>query len=243
MMHLLITAVANERRKTLLAEAEQARRITQARRNGTLSPRPDPQAGRGGLTARHRRPEAIAETVPHERLQLFDGSSVIVRPIRPADAPLLSDAFGRLSVASRHSRFLGSKGTLSPAELRRLTVVDHREHEALIAISTADHRAVGVARYVRSRESLHLAELAVTVIDEWHRRGLGRALVDRLAERARTEGIGAFTALIADYNAGALALLRGFRGCAEILEREFGVTEYALDLALPRVQSLAACGR
>jgi acetyltransferase len=167
-------------------------------------------------------------------VQLFDGSSVIVRPICPADAPLLADAFGRLSIASRHSRFLGSKAALSPAELRRLTVVDHREHEALIAISTADHRAAGVARYVRSADDRHLAELAVTVIDEWHRRGLGRVLVDRLAERARTEGIGVFSALIADYNAAALALLRGFRGCAEIREREFGSTEYALDLALPR---------
>jgi L-amino acid N-acyltransferase YncA len=106
---------------------------------------------------------------------------------------------------------------VSPAELRRFKVVDHREHEALIAISTADHRAVGEARYVRSRDSRHLAELAVTVIDEWHRRGLGRALIDRLAERASTEGIGAFTALIADHNAGALALLRGFRGRAEIV--------------------------
>jgi hypothetical protein len=111
MLHLLITAVANARRKTLLAEAEQARRIAQARRNGTLSRRPDRPAGWRGLIARHRRPEAVTETVPHERVQLFDGSSVIVRRISPADAPLLSDAFDRLSVASRHSRFLGSKGT------------------------------------------------------------------------------------------------------------------------------------
>jgi hypothetical protein len=37
-MHPLVAEVANERRKTLLAEAEQARRITQARRSGTLSP-------------------------------------------------------------------------------------------------------------------------------------------------------------------------------------------------------------
>jgi RimJ/RimL family protein N-acetyltransferase len=243
-MHLLIAALANERRKTLLAEAEHARRIAPARRNGTLSRRPDPQPGRRGLIAgRSRRPETSTQPVPAERMRLLDGSSVVVRPIRPTDAPLLSDAFNRLSAASRRARFLGSKDTLSSAELRRLTAIDHREHEALIAISSADHRAVGVARYVRSLETRHLAELAVTVVDEWHRRGLGRALVDRLAERARTEGIGAFTALVADHNAGALALLRRFRERTEILDSDFGVTEYALDLAWPRGQSLAACGR
>lgn len=242
-MHLLITPLVDERRKTLLAEAEQARRIARARRGSTLSRKREPPAARFLLPARHRRPETVVEAVAHERLQLLDGSSVTVRPIRAADAALLSDAFGRLSVASRHSRFLGSKGALLPAELRRLTVVDHHDHEALIAISTADDRAVGVARYVRSRDLGRRAELAVAVIDEWHRRGLGRALVDRLADRARTEGIGAFTALIADHNVGALALLRGFRGCAETLAREFGITEYALDLALPRARSLGACGR
>lgn len=137
MHHLLISALANERRKTLLAEAEQARRIRQARRSGTLSPTPDPRAGRRGLIARHGRPAATAENLPREPVQLVDGPCVIVCPIRPADAAVLFDAFGRLGVASRHGRYLGSKRTLSRAELRHLTVVDHRELEALIAISSA----------------------------------------------------------------------------------------------------------
>jgi GNAT superfamily N-acetyltransferase len=230
MMSPLISAVANERHKTLLAEAEQVRRIRQARGNGTLSPRPAPQAGWRVLLTRHRRRKPAAEPVRYEHVRLRDGSSVTVRPIRPADAPLLADAFGRLSAVSRQSRFLGIKDELSAAELRHFTVVDHHAHEALIAISPVDGRAVGVARFVRSAESRRRAELAVTVIDDWHRRGLGRALLDRLTERARDEGIGTFTALIADDNAAALALLHERSGSATILEREFNTMHYAVDL-------------
>ena len=170
------------------------------------------------------------DTGSRERVHLLDRSPVTIRPIRPADAPLVADAFDRLSLVSRYNRFLGSKTRLTPAELHRFTDVDHREHEALIAISGIDHRAVGVARYIRSPTSGQRAEVAVTVIDEWHRRGLGQVLVDRLTDRARAAGIGAFTALIADDNAAALALLRSFRGYVEIVERGFGITEYALDL-------------
>jgi len=167
------------------------------------------------------------------RVRLRDGSPVTVRPIVPADAPLLVDAFERLSLTSRHHRFLGSKTSLTPADLRRFTVVDHHDHEALIAISTVDGRAVGVARYVRSSGHPHRADVAVTVVDEWQRRGLGRVLVDRLADRARAEGVTGASALISDGNAAALALLRRFPGRAEAAESGFGVTEYAIDVAEP----------
>jgi acetyltransferase len=162
------------------------------------------------------------------RLLLLDGSAVTVRPICPADAPLLIDAFNRLSPISRSNRFLGGKSRLTAADLQRLTSVDHCNHEALIAISNGDERAVGVARYIRGRGSR--AEVAITVIDAWQRRGLGQALIDRLTDRARDEGVDAFTALVNDGNDGALALLRNFRGHLAVVEQEFGVTEYALDL-------------
>jgi acetyltransferase len=164
-------------------------------------------------------------------LRLIDGSLVTIRPIRSTDAPLLVDAFDRLGAMSRYHRFLGGKSRLTPADLRRLTDVDHHhDHEALIAISRADQRAVGAARYIRSSYGGPRAEVAVSVIDAWHRRGLGQLLIDRLTARAGAEGVAAFTALISDDNDPALALLRNFHGRTAVVEREFGVTEYALDL-------------
>lgn len=177
--------------------------------------------------------EIVVATGTQSGARLRDGSSVTIRPIVPTDAPLLVDAFERLSLTSRHQRFLGSKTSLTPSELRRFTIVDHHDHEALIAISTVDGRAVGVARYVRSSRTSHLADVAVTVIDEWQRRGLASVLVDRLAARARAEGIEVVSALVADDNAGALALLHRAPARAEIVDGGFGVTEYAIDIREP----------
>ena len=62
---------------------------------------------------------------------LRNGSTVLIRQVQPADAPLLADGFARLSDRSRRMRFLYRKDSLSAAELRYLTDIDHHDHEAL----------------------------------------------------------------------------------------------------------------
>jgi len=81
----------------------------------------------------------------NRRAVLRDGSEVLIRPIRGADAPALADGFARLSARTRHLRFLTGKRELTPKELRYLTEVDHHDHEALAA---ADN--VAVARLARA---------------------------------------------------------------------------------------------
>ncbi len=76
-------------------------------------------------------------THPGEVATLRDGSEVLISRLTPADAPLLADAFTRLSEESRRLRFLGPKPSLSSAELRYLTEVDGHRHEALSAIDPA----------------------------------------------------------------------------------------------------------
>src|SRR6516225_9482562 len=75
-----------------------------------------------------RSPSPAGEGTP---AVLRDGSTVLIRPVRGTDAPLLADGFARLSPRSRQMRFLGTKTTLSGAELRYFTEVDHHDHEAI----------------------------------------------------------------------------------------------------------------
>jgi len=164
--------------------------------------RPDGQAGRWPWPGRPRNPVSGRPAV------LRDGSEVLIRPIRGADAPLLADGFARLSLRSRQMRFLAPKTELSAAELRYLTDIDHHDHEALGAVEHAGGRGVGIARYIRSAEDTHSAEIAVTVVDEWQGRGLGAELVAQLSERAVAEGIRRFTALAAADNVAVARLAR-----------------------------------
>jgi len=167
---------------------------------------------------------------------LRDGSAVLIRPVRSADAPLLADGFARLSAASRQMRFLGVKKELPAAELRYLTDVDHHDHEALVALDRAGGQGVGIVCYVRDASDSQAAEIAVTIVDAWQRRGLGTELLARLSDRARSEGIRRFTALADAGNAAAAAGLR--KAGARLVRRGRGTVEY--EITLTRGQP---CGR
>jgi RimJ/RimL family protein N-acetyltransferase len=160
---------------------------------------------------------------------------VLIRPVRGADAALLADGFARLSERSRWQRFLGRKNTLTDADLRYFTGVDHHDHEALAAIDHVRGGGVGIARYVRDRENPAAAEIAVTIADDWQGRGLGTELLARLSERARQEGIPRFTAVVAADNAAAAGLLRS--SGAILVKRGSGVAEYKIELTAARAQA------
>jgi RimJ/RimL family protein N-acetyltransferase len=165
---------------------------------------------------------------------LRDGSAVRIRQLTGDDAELLADGFARLSLESRQFRFLTGKPRLSAAELRYFTAIDHHDHEALVALSLVDGRGVGVARYVRYAKDPQTADVAVTVIDEWHGRGLGTELMTRLIDRAVAEGIRRFTASIAADNVAVLRLLRDISVDYVLVGFEDGIVEYEISLPPPR---------
>jgi GNAT superfamily N-acetyltransferase len=168
---------------------------------------------------------------PPEDVTLRDGSPVRIARITPQDAPLIAQGFERLSAETRRLRFLTSKPTLSSSELKYLTEVDGHRHEALGAIDPATAQGVAVARFVRDADDLGRAEVAVTVTDDWQRRGLGTVLLDRLADRAREEGVERFTALVAGDNPATRPFLHGLGGTVKVTEVGSGALEYEIELA------------
>jgi len=196
----ILAALTRERSGTFLAEAEAARRARQARRH-----RQPVRASGTRIT-----PRLAAAGIP---VVLRDGSAVLIRQVRSTDAPLLADGFARLSPRSRRMRFLGAKTALSAAELRYFAEVDHHDHEAIGALSAADGRGVGIARYIRDADDPHAAEIAVTVVDDWQGRGLGTELLSFLSDRARHDGIRDRTSA-GGVQPGLVVRLRGWPGPA-----------------------------
>lgn len=76
---------------------------------------------------------------------------------------------------------------LSEGERIRLTAVDHRDHEALVAFNRAGE-LVEVARYFRLEDRPAAAEVALTVADRWQQRAIGTALLERLMAKAQAAG-------------------------------------------------------
>ena len=143
-------------------------------------------------------------------IELRDGSKLRLRPIVPEDEPLLHEALGAMSERSVYFRFFSPIKRLSDALAHRLAVVDYGDRFALVAAARRPdgrERIAGVARYDRARGT-DVAEVAVAVIDEYQRRGLGGTLLAELARIARRHGIKTFTLIVLPENREMLGLLR-----------------------------------
>ncbi len=136
---------------------------------------------------------------------LRDGCTIAVRPLATGDVAAIGSWFDRLGPETRYARFLGSVAVLDDRTRAQLAQVDHRDHEALTAV-TPDGAVVGIARYIRLPDST-TAEVAVAVADQWRGRGIASLLLQRIAARARAMGIDCLTALCLASNGTILGLL------------------------------------
>ena len=142
-------------------------------------------------------------------LELTDGTKVLVRPIVPEDEPLLHKVVAAMSERTVYFRFFSPLKRMPDALAHRLAVVDYNDRFALVATDKprGKERIVGVARYDRVVNT-DVAEVAVAVIDEFQRRGLGSALMTILGKVATEHGIKTFTLIVLPENQQMLGLLR-----------------------------------
>jgi GNAT superfamily N-acetyltransferase len=145
-----------------------------------------------------------------ESVVLDDGTKVHLRLIRPDDKDLMLRAWERLSPESRYRRFFAAKTGLTDAELRYLTEVDHVDHVAIGATRKRRGKpeALGVARCIRFPDRPTVADVAITVVDDAQRKGLGRILLSRLIAAARERGIERFSCDVLAENDGMRGLVR-----------------------------------
>jgi GNAT superfamily N-acetyltransferase len=145
--------------------------------------------------------------------------------------------FYRLSPTSSYRRFLSASPVLTAGMRRELTDVDHRDAEAMLALDEGGSDGLGIARYVRNAERDDVAEVALTVIDDWQGRGLGTLMLQVISARARDEGIKTFTALMLAENHRMRDLLERL-GPVRVIDEARGTVE--VEVPLPPVRVTAA---
>jgi RimJ/RimL family protein N-acetyltransferase len=134
--------------------------------------------------------------------------SLTIRRLADGERRPVLQVFEGLSERSRRLRFLGPKPVLGERDVEQLVDVGCCGRQAVAAIDQATGEAVGIARYVRLGADRQTAEVAFEVVDAWQGRGVGRLLVDALADVAAEEGIRRLHATVAPDNRAALALMR-----------------------------------
>jgi RimJ/RimL family protein N-acetyltransferase len=139
-----------------------------------------------------------------------DGTQVHVRPIRLEDEELLQEAFSRMSERSVYFRFFSPLKRLPEATARRLAHVDYDQRFALVATThrpDGREHILGVARYDRA-PGTSAAEVAVAVVDDAQRQGIGTGLLSLLAQVADRHGIDELTLIVLPENQSMIGLLR-----------------------------------
>ena len=157
---------------------------------------------------------------------LGDGRTAHVRPIRPDDAQRLVTFHARLSPEARYYRFFSAKPRLTDTEVKHFTVVDYVHRFALVF--TVDDDIIGVGRYEGVAGS-PAAEVAFTVLDNQHGRGVATMLLEQLAEAARNNGLRTFTASTLADNRSMLAVFRR-AGYVVKTSMDSGVVDLSFDL-------------
>jgi RimJ/RimL family protein N-acetyltransferase len=145
-------------------------------------------------------------------IRLRDGPPIYVRTLRPSDRIQLARGFQRLSAQSRRFRFLAPLRRLTSQQLSMLTDVDQVNHVAIGARdkSRSGHPGVAVARFIRYEQDPAVAEFALTVADEYQRRGLGALLLRLLLAAARELGVRTLRGYVLPDNIAMIHLLDKF---------------------------------
>jgi RimJ/RimL family protein N-acetyltransferase len=165
--------------------------------------------------------------------QLRDGTSVLIRSIRPDDRQRIVDAFNKLDPETIYTRFFSAKKNLSETDLARIDASDFVHAVALVATLGEGEQEViigGGAYTVLDRPGEPpTAELSFTIEEDYQGQGLSTLFMALLIEIARERGVRRFEAEVLADNP---AMLKVFRrsGLPMHKHSEDGVVHVRMDL-------------
>lgn len=117
--------------------------------------------------------------------ELLDGSVISIRPLEPSDAATILSLYESLTDEERYLRFF----TMHPAHLEKLArSLSTPTNDQCSVGAFSSGRLLGVANYVVCQQP-GSAEVSVVVAHAEHLRGVGTALLRRLGEIARENGL------------------------------------------------------
>jgi acetate---CoA ligase (ADP-forming) len=162
------------------------------------------------VTKAHPVPPSMpaADVAGSRRVVLRDGSVATVRVATAADAAAMRQFFHNLSPDSRYLRFFTAGEPPDDVIDRLIDSTDPSRNLTLIAerVVDAELQIVATASYTSTTPGS--AEAAFAVADRFQGRGLGTALLERLAVAAAERGVRRFQAMTLDHNRSMLEVFR-----------------------------------
>lgn len=140
---------------------------------------------------------------------LRDGTTILLRPIRPEDENLWLDMFHHFSEKSIRYRFFGKIKDVPHDVRTRYCNIDYDRELAIVAeLNEAGHKQIiGVVRLIIESDR-KTGEIAFIVSDIWQRLGLGSKMVDYMIEICKDKNLETIYAVMRTDNPQAIHLLK-----------------------------------
>ncbi len=133
------------------------------------------------------------QTGPGTYALLTDGATIEIRQAGPGDFDAVRDMHARMSPENLYLRFFSMSRAAAEWEARRVCREPSPDHAALLAV--LDGQVIGCGAYeLAGGDGSGSAEVALTVADEMHNRGVGTLLLEHLISLARGRGVRSFVA-------------------------------------------------
>ncbi len=140
---------------------------------------------------------------------------LILRPARRHDAERLTGFYDGPSADDMRFRFLNAQSQLSTSQLSALIYVDHRHREYLLAFARPGG-TLAATLLMAANNRFEDAEVAISVVPAYQRRGFGWSLLHHLIDLARERGIACLRSTKSRANRDAIEIERtlGFKSRA-----------------------------
>jgi GNAT superfamily N-acetyltransferase len=140
------------------------------------------------------------------------GLTLLLRPVKISDEPLLKEFFYSLSDQSLFRRFMTPRRDMPHERLQEFVVIDYTREMVILAILDDDARevVVGLGEYYVEEDGL-TANVAFAVRDRYQNQGVGSELLAYLTQLARKQGLLGFTAEVLKENEPMLRVFEKMR--------------------------------
>ncbi|MEW6441761.1 MAG: GNAT family N-acetyltransferase [bacterium] len=137
------------------------------------------------------------------------GQTILLRPVKISDEPLLKNFFYSLSERTIYYRFISVRKDMPHERLQEFVVIDYTKRTVILAVLEQPEKEeiIGVGQYDISGDA-HTGDAALVVRDDYQNQGIGHHLLAYLTQLAKRQGLLAFTASVLMENKAMLHLLR-----------------------------------
>jgi acyl-CoA hydrolase/GNAT superfamily N-acetyltransferase len=144
-----------------------------------------------------------------EETRKIDGQTVAIRPSKPVDERRIQEHFYNMDTDDIVSRFFHEKHSFVRDDLEDLLEVDYIKNLTIVAVvgEFGFGKVVAVGEYLLNPAN-NMAEVAFSVDREYQGKGLGKIVINKLAEAARENGIVGFFAYTSTGNKGMIRLFK-----------------------------------